>query len=148
MTGWRIGYCGGPQEIMNYVKNFQDHSTSNPTSISQVAALAALQASEEKVKEMCEEFRKRRDLIVSLFSAIPNVSFVKPEGAFYLFCDFSKLGDSEQIAKRMLDEVNVAAIPGDSFGAPGFMRISFSTSQERIKEGVRRIQSWIQKNCS
>ena len=149
MTGWRIGYAAGPQEIMDYVSKFQDHSTSNPTSISQMAALQALAEPEELIKKMRDEFRKRRDLIIQAFDKIPQVSYIKPEGAFYLFCDFSKLakiGDSEAIAKMILDDVNVAVIPGDSFGAPGFLRLSFATSQERITEGVKRIASWINKH--
>jgi aspartate aminotransferase len=146
MTGWRIGYSAGSEEIMEYVKKFQDHTTSNPTSISQEAAIQALHEPEDKIKAMCQIFKERRDLIVSLFDTIPEVSYIKPQGAFYLFCDFSRLGKSEEIAKRILDDVNVAVIPGDSFGAPGFIRLSFATSNERIQEGVKRIKEWIKKN--
>jgi aspartate aminotransferase len=146
MTGWRIGYSAGSEEIMEYVKKFQDHTTSNPTSISQEAAIQALHEPEDKIKAMCQIFKERRDLIVSLFDTIPEVSYIKPQGAFYLFCDFSRLGKSEEIAKRILDDVNVAVIPGDSFGAPGFIRLSFATSNERIQEGVKRIREWIKKN--
>ena len=145
MTGWRIGYAAGPLEVMDYVQKFQDHSTSNPTSISQFAALEALKASDEGIKTMCQEFKKRRDLMVSLVSQIPQIRYIKPEGAFYLFCDFSRLGEAEQVAKRILDEVNVAVIPGESFGAPGFIRLSFATSTERIQEGIRRIAQWIKQ---
>lgn len=143
MTGWRIGYAAGPQAIMDYIKNFQDHSTSNPTSISQAAALQALQMPDDSVVAMRGEFEKRRDLMVSLASTIPGLKFVKPDGAFYLFCDISFLGDSEAAAKKILDEASVAVIPGDSFGAPGFVRLSFATSQERIREGISRIAAWI-----
>jgi aspartate aminotransferase len=148
MTGWRIGYAAGPAEVMNYMKNLQDHSTSNPTSISQKAALAALKAPETGVQAMREEFRKRRDLMMSLVAAVPGVSFIKPEGAFYLFCDFSKYGRCADIAQRILNDVNVAVIPGDGFGAEGFLRLTFSTSQERISEGVSRIKQWIEKSSS
>ena len=145
MTGWRIGYCAGPQEIMEYIKKFQDHTTSNPTSISQVAALQALKSSDKSILDMCKEFRARRDLMMAAMDKIPQVRYVRPGGAFYLFCDFSKFGDSEVVAKRILDETNVAVIPGDGFGAPGFLRLSFSTSQARIQEGTKRIAEWIEK---
>ena len=143
MTGWRIGYAAGPQEIMDYVKNFQDHSTSNPASISQAAALEALQLPDDTIAAMRDEFKKRRELMMSLVSQIPEIRFVRPGGAFYLFCDISKLGDSDVVAKKILDEVNVALIPGSGFGAPGFVRLSFATSQERIKEGITRVGQWI-----
>ena len=145
MTGWRIGYCAGDQEIMNYIQKFQDHSTSNPTSISQAAALEALQASAESVTGMRDEFKKRRDFMMSLLDKVPEISYIKPNGAFYLFCDFSKFGDSEAAAKQILDDMKVAVIPGDGFGAPGYLRLSFSTSMERIEEGIQRIASWIKK---
>jgi len=143
MTGWRIGYCAGDQEIMDYIQKFQDHTTSNPTSISQVAALAALQASPDSIMKMREEFKKRRDLMMSLLDKVPEISYIKPNGAFYLFCDFSQFGNSEAVAKQILDEMKVAVIPGDGFGAPSFLRLSFSTSMEQIEEGIKRIASWI-----
>jgi aspartate aminotransferase len=146
MTGWRIGYCAGPAEIMEYVKKFQDHTTSNPTSISQVAALQALKSSDESITSMCKEFKARRDLMTSALDKIPQIRYIRPGGAFYVFCDFSKLGESEVIAKRILDETNVAVIPGDGFGAPGFIRLSFSTSQARIQEGTKRIAQWVKEN--
>lgn len=146
MTGWRIGYAAGNAEIMAYVKKFQDHSTSNPCSISQAAALQALQEPKEKVDAMRDIFQARRDLITSLFDSIPEVSYIKPQGAFYIFCDFSKLGSSFDVAKRIIEEVNVAIIPGEGFGAPGYMRLSYATSNERIEEGVKRIAQWIKNN--
>jgi aspartate aminotransferase len=146
MTGWRIGYAAGPAEIMGYMKNLQDHSTSNPTSISQKAAVAALKAPEDSIKLMRDEFKVRRDLMMSLIDEIPGVSYIKPEGAFYLFCDFSKYGPCAEVAKKILNEVNVAVIPGDGFGAEGYLRLTFCTSQERIREGVRRIKEWIERS--
>jgi aspartate aminotransferase len=146
MTGWRIGYAAGPADIMGYMKNLQDHSTSNPTSISQKAAVAALKAPEDTIKLMRDEFKVRRDLMMSLIDGIPGVSYIKPEGAFYLFCDFSKYGPCAEVAKRILNEVNVAVIPGDGFGAEGYLRLTFCTSQERIREGVRRIKEWIERS--
>lgn len=143
MTGWRIGYAAGNADVMTYVKNLQDHSTSNPSTISQYAALQALKEPKEKVEDMRKTFEKRRDLITSLFDEIEEVQYITPQGAFYLFCDFSKLGDSFEVAKQIIEEVNVAIIPGEGFGAPGYMRLSFATSDERIKEGVQRIAKWI-----
>ncbi|MCK5082368.1 MAG: pyridoxal phosphate-dependent aminotransferase, partial [Candidatus Omnitrophica bacterium] len=148
MTGWRIGYAAGPEEIMGYVKKLQDHSTSNPSSISQMAALQALKEPEESIIAMRDEFKRRRDLITSAFDQIPEVDYIKPEGAFYLFCNFSKLGASFEVAKQILDDVNVAIIPGEGFGAPGFMRLSFATSTERIQEGTKRIAGWIKEHSS
>lgn len=146
MTGWRIGYAAGPEEIMEYVKILQDHSTSCPSSISQAAALAALNEPEEKIQAMCAEFKKRRDTMMSCLDEIKNISYIKPDGAFYLFCDFSQIGESLEVAKRIINEVNVAIIPGEGFNAPGFMRLSFATSLERIQEGIKRIAQWIEKN--
>lgn len=143
MTGWRIGYAAGPVEIMEYIKKYQDHSTSNPTSISQAAAVAALKASSESVDAMCKIFKARRDLMLKCLDKIPQISYIRPDGAFYVFCDFSKVGDGADIAKRMLDDVKVAGIPGDGFGAPEYIRLSFSTSDAKIIEGVRRIGEWI-----
>ena len=147
MTGWRIGYCAGKKEIIDYIKKLQDHSTSNPCSISQAAALEAIKSPEETIIAMRDEFKSRRELIMSGIDAIDTVSYIRPEGAFYLFCDISKLGNSLDVAKRILDEVNVAMIPGEGFGAPGFARLSFATSAERIKEGTKRIADWVKKNA-
>ena len=148
MTGWRIGYAAGREDVMEYVKKFQDHATSNPASISQAAAVQALREPEDGIRAMREEFRKRRDLMAAELKGVPQVSYVLPQGAFYLFCDFSKLGPSERIARQILDDVKVATIPGDSFGAPGFIRLSFATSAERIQEGTKRIKDWIRQHAS
>lgn len=145
MTGWRIGYAGASQEIMAVMKKFQDHSTSNPSSISQAAALQALNEPNSLTGSFREKFEQRRNLITSLIDDIPELSYIKPQGAFYLFCDFSKLGESMEVAKRILDETKVAIIPGEGFGAPGYMRLSFATSDDNIKEGIKRIGEWIKK---
>ncbi|MBU0469344.1 MAG: pyridoxal phosphate-dependent aminotransferase [Candidatus Omnitrophica bacterium] len=147
MTGWRIGYCAANEEILGYITKLQDHSTSCPSSISQKAALQALSETKEYFTAMREEFKKRRDLITSAFDEVDEISYIMPQGAFYLFCDFSKLGESLEVAKNILNDVNVAMIPGDSFGSPGFMRLSFATSSERILEGTKRIKAWIKKQA-
>lgn len=142
MTGWRIGYAAGPVEIMEYIKKYQDHSTSNPTSISQAATTAALLASNDTVEAMCKVFKARRDLILQCLDKIPSISYIKPQGAFYVFCNVSKIGDGATVAKQMLDEIKVAVIPGDSFGAPDYIRLSFATSEAKIQDGLARIAKW------
>ena len=146
MTGWRIGYCAGAAEIMGWVKKLQDHSTSNPSSISQMAALAALQSPEEIVLDMKAKFRERRDLLMKGIDGISELSYIRPAGAFYLFCDVSSLGNSFTFAQNILNEKFVAMIPGEGFGAPGFVRMSFATSQEKIQEGIKRIAQWVQES--
>ncbi len=145
MTGWRIGYAAGPMEVMEYVKKYQDHSTSNPASISQAAAAAALNASDESIEAMRKVFESRRDLMLKCLEGVPEIRAIRPQGAFYVFCDCSKVGGTA-IASQMLDDVKVAVIPGDSFGAPDYIRLSFSTSESRIKEGVDRMARWIRTN--
>ncbi len=147
MTGWRIGYLGAPLEIAEAIKKLQDHATSNPTSISQMATLAALKDAGQTVALMKNEFKQRRDLIVSCLNQIREISYIYPQGAFYIFCNISKLKmGSVELAEKILNDVKVAVIPGDGFGADDYIRLSFSTSQERIQEGVRRIGEWIKIN--
>jgi len=145
MTGWRIGWTVGPQALIDAINKLQDHTTSNPTSISQMAALAALKADDTTINAMREEFQKRRDLMIRWLNQIPEIRYVPAQGAFYIFCDVSRLGDGAVLAKRMLDQINVAVIPGEGFGSSGFIRLSFATSQEKIEEGMRRIKEWIKK---
>ncbi len=144
MTGWRIGFFGASKEIAQNVKKIQDHSTSNPSSISQMAALAALKGPVNNLEDMKKEFVKRRDFILKCLDKIPEISYIYPKGAFYVFCNVSKLGeDSVSIAKEILDKTNVACIPGQGFGADQYIRLSFATSTERIEEGIRRISEWV-----
>jgi len=146
MTGWRIGYAAGPLNIMQAISNLQDHSTSNPASISQKAAVAALAGSQELVEKMRVEFSKRRDYICQRFDKMKNVSYIKPQGAFYIFCDISKTGlKSMEFTKRLLEEANVAVVPGEPFGADNYVRLSFATSMENIKKGLDRIEQWLAK---
>ncbi len=148
MTGWRIGYAAGPMEIMEYIKKFQDHSTSNPSSISQAAAVEALKAPAESIDQMCQVFKKRRDLMLQCLDRVGQLSYIRPEGAFYVFCDFSKVGDAALIAQKILDDVKVAGIPGDGFGAPQYIRFSFATSEARIQEGIARVAQWIARQTA
>jgi aspartate aminotransferase len=146
MTGWRIGYAAGPLQAMEAISNLQDHSTSNPASISQKAALAALKGPQDCVEAMRIEFQKRRDYMCSRFDNMKDISYVRPQGAFYIFCDISKTGlKSLEFTKRLLEEANVAVIPGEPFGWDNYVRLSFATSMENIKRGLDRIEQWLAK---
>ena len=149
MTGWRIGYAGGPSNIMDAISNLQSHATSNPASISQKAALAALTSDQSCVDVMRGEFEKRRNYMVDRINGIKGMSCVKPEGAFYVFADISGLElGSVELATRLLDEIKVAVVPGAGFGADSFIRFSFATSADNIKKGLDRIESWVKNRRS
>ncbi len=146
MTGWRIGYLGGPQDVVEAISKLQDHSTSNPNSIAQKAAFAALTAPDDFVKSMRQEFEKRRDFCIERIGKIKKIKAIKPEGAFYIFCDISKTKlDSTEFAEKLLNDELVAVIPGESFGRDDYIRISFATSMERLETGLNRIDNLISK---
>lgn len=149
MTGWRIGYLGAAADIAEAVSRVQDHTTSNPVSISQKAAVAALQAPGTFIATMVEEFRRRRDYLIQSLSEVKNISYVRPQGAFYVFCNIKKTGlDSQAFANRLLDEAQVALIPGNSFGRDDYVRLSFATSMEQIVKGMDRIKEWFDQRVS
>ena len=146
MTGWRLGYTVGPEAVIKAMSKLQSQSTSNPTSFVQYAALAALEMDDMVIAEMREVFKERRDLIVSGLRAIEGVECVEPQGAFYVFPDFSsyigeRFEDDLALAAFLLDEAQVALVPGSAFGAPGHMRLSYATSDAMIEEGLRRIKA-------
>jgi aspartate aminotransferase len=151
MTGWRCGWAVGPAEVIAACNAIQSHSTSNVSSISQKAALAAVNGPQGFVREMLEEYRKRRDALHAWLTADPRIKCVKPNGAFYLFIDISALlspdgiRTSGEFAERLLHEAHVAVTAGEGFEAPGFLRISYATSMDQLKEGTRRIQAFIEK---
>jgi len=155
MTGWRIGYAAGPKEIIHAMSNLQSHSTSNPTSIAQKAALAALEGPQESLRDMVTEFAKRRNYIVERLNSIRGISCLKPKGAFYVFPDVSEIigrtfedqliKDSVFLAKILLDEANVAVVPGLAFGADKYLRLSYATSMENISRGLDRIEEMVNK---
>lgn len=157
MTGWRIGYAAGPVEVIKAMSNLQSHSTSNPASISQKAALSAICGAQEETKRMVEEFRRRRDYAVERLSRIKGVSCLKPHGAFYLFVNISEIlkkkykekniENSFSLAEILLSQAQVAVVPGSVFGAEGYMRISFATSMENIAKGLDRIEDFA-RHCS
>jgi aspartate aminotransferase len=151
MTGWRCGWALGPEPVIAACNALQSHSTSNVTSISQKATLAALTGPQASVSEMLAEYRRRRDNLHQWLSVDPRIRCAKPSGAFYLFVDISALLSPEGVptsaafAQALLDEAHVALTAGEAFEAPGFLRISYATSMERLREGADRIASFIAK---
>lgn len=147
MTGWRIGYAAGPEEVISAMSRIQSHSTSNPTSISQAAALEALRGPQEEVERMRAEFERRRKLICGKLDEIEGIRYFRPKGAFYVFVDVSafyeKLGvrGSVEFADHLLEKAKVALVPGVAFGDDRCVRLSFATSDEAIVEGLERIKA-------
>ncbi len=155
MTGWRIGYCAAPLEIAKACSKLQGQYTSGASSIAQKAAEAAYTGSQECVTEMCKAFRRRRDLVVELASQVPGFKVNVPEGAFYLFPEVSELlgkryGDriietSGDLAMYLLEEGHVATVDGAAFCAPGYIRFSYATSDDNIREALARITEAVKK---
>ena len=146
MTGWRIGYAAGPKNVLDAMATLQSHSTSNPTSISQYAALEALTGDQGSVREMVQEFQRRRDRLVNGLNALPGLSCFNPQGAFYAWCNVSTLGlPADTVARRWLEEVFLAIVPGEGFGSAQHVRFSFATSIGVIEEGLSRLKQWINK---
>ncbi|MFQ5952690.1 MAG: pyridoxal phosphate-dependent aminotransferase [Candidatus Omnitrophota bacterium] len=147
MTGWRIGYMAAQKDIVKAVTTLQSHSTSNPCSISQAAAECALKSDLDKLMNANrKEFEKRRDVLIENLSSEERIVPFKPSGAFYLFCDISQFGmDSMTFSKKLLEEKQVAVIPGGPFGDDRYVRMSFATDLKTIKEGTRRIKDWTSK---
>ena len=149
MTGWRCGWAIGPKDMITQCNVVQGHSTSNINSITQKAGIAALTGPQDGVTTMLNEYRKRRDAVHGWLTADPRFQCVKPGGAFYLFPYVADLlspngiRNTGELAELMLKEVAVAVTPGEGFDAPGFFRLSYATSIERLKEGVSRMQSFV-----
>ncbi|MBE3519546.1 MAG: pyridoxal phosphate-dependent aminotransferase [Firmicutes bacterium] len=151
MTGWRIGYAGGPKEVIKAMGDLQSHATSNPTSISQKAALAALTGPTEPLERMRQEFKKRRDYIVERAAKMPGFRCQIPNGAFYIYPDVSGLigkslgarviTSSSVLAEILLEKARIAVVPGEAFGTSANLRFSYATSMERIKEGMDRLEA-------
>lgn len=141
MTGWRIGYALGPREWIKAMTCVQSHSTSNPTSISQQAAIEALTGSQDSVARMLQAYNERRDWLIPALNDLPGVTCATPEGAFYAFPSVKGTGlTSEELTTRLLERAHVAVTPGDAFGAPGYLRLSYATSLEKLEMGVERIR--------
>lgn len=153
MTGWRIGYAAAPLEIAKLMASLQSHMASNPNSIAQEATVAALNGPQDCVAEMCKAFKERRDYIFEREEAIPLLSALKPEGAFYLFvdvsatygksCDGQKIASAADFAALLLEKKYVAVVPCADFGMPDYIRLSYATSLELIREGMDRIEAFV-----
>lgn len=146
MTGWRIGYAAGPAQLIGAMKKIQSQSTSNPTSIAQVAAQAALEGSQECVAEMVVAFKTRHEYVVAALNQINGVSCIPADGTFYAFPSFQDIIDNDErfeddiaLAEFLLNEAGVALVPGSAFGAPGNMRLSFATSMDILEDAISRI---------
>lgn len=155
MTGWRIGYAAGPREIMAAAGRMQSQSTSNATSIAQYAAIAALEGDQSCVEKMRAEYAKRRDYIVSRLRAIPGVACGEPQGAFYVFPRVSAfygkkhrgqaITGSLALSEALLAHAHVATVPGSGFGGDGYIRLSYATSMEKIREGLDRLEKFVRE---
>ncbi|HPZ09262.1 MAG TPA: pyridoxal phosphate-dependent aminotransferase [Candidatus Eremiobacteraeota bacterium] len=144
MTGWRLGYCAGPEELISSMTSLQDHMTSNPSSISQIAAVEAISGEQEDVKIMLQEFTKRRSFLVDTLNRFPLISCSPPGGAFYAFVNIEKTGmNSVTFADKLLSESLVAVIPGKAFGMDNYIRLSFAASREALEKGVERIEKFL-----
>ena len=149
MTGWRIGYAAGPKEIIKAIAKIQSQSTSNPTSISQAAAVEALNGTQSFIKERADSFKKRRDFVVDSLNKIEGISCLRPEGAFYVFPNCKKLlgkktkvKNDKDFVEKLLVKSQVAVVQGSAFGLDGYFRISYATSTENLKKAMERIKSF------
>jgi aspartate aminotransferase len=148
MTGWRIGYAAGPEVLINAMKNIQSQSTSNPTSIAQVAATTALEGDQSYIKESTKVFKQRHDYLYQELNKIKGIHCPASQGTFYIFPDMEEImerldgiNDDLQFAEFLLEKAKIAVVPGSAFGAPGCIRISFATSMENLEEGIRRLDA-------
>lgn len=154
MTGWRIGYAAGESVLIKAMTNVASHSTSNPASVSQYAAIAAYNGPQESIETMRQAFEKRLNTIFPRLSALPGVTCVKPQGAFYLFPNIRKMSEACGFAHvsdwvtALLDEEKVAVVPGAGFGMPDFIRLSYATSLENLENALDRIEHFIKKHIN
>ncbi|MDC3000660.1 pyridoxal phosphate-dependent aminotransferase [Candidatus Pelagibacter sp.] len=149
MTGWRIGYAAGPKEIISAIRKIQSQSTSNPSSISQAAAVEALNGKQDFIKKRAKSFKERRDFVVKSLNNIDGISCLKPNGAFYVFPNCKKLLNKRtklkkdtDFVQKLLEKQNVAAVQGSAFGLDGYFRISYATSMAKLKIAMARIKKF------
>ena len=149
MTGWRIGYAGGPKEIIKAIRKVQSQSTSNPSSVSQAAAVEALNGTQKFINVRSKEFKKRRDFVVKSLNNIKGINCLTPNGAFYVFPSCrgllnkkTKLKKDTDFVKKLLEKANVAVVQGSAFGLEGHFRISYATSMKNLKKAMERIKSF------
>jgi aspartate aminotransferase len=154
MTGWRIGYAAGNQQIIKAMTDLASHSTSNPTTTAQFASIAAYEGTQVPVEEMRQAFEERLNIIYDQLVAIPGFSCVKPQGAFYLFPNVKKAAEwtgyanVDDFAKALLEEAKVAVIPGSGFGAPDNIRLSYATSLQLLEKAIQRIHSFVEQKMA
>jgi aspartate aminotransferase len=151
MTGWRIGYAAGPTALVGAISMLQGQQTSNPSTIAQAAAVAALTGSQDALGPMVAEFHRRRDFICDGINAIDGLSVVRPDGAFYVFVNardaFARVGakDGDDFAFKMLESASVGTVGGNDFGSPDHFRISYATSMDQLERGLDAISRWLKK---
>jgi aspartate aminotransferase len=149
MTGWRLGYTIAPAPLAAAMTKIQEHSTSNPSSISQKAAVEALLGPQDEVERMVAEYRRRRDFFARRVDEIGHIAYRLPDGAFYFFADFSHwirrrgLADDNALSMDILEKLGIILVPGSAFGAPNYLRISYATAMADIEEGLRRIEAYL-----
>lgn len=150
MTGWRLGYAMGPKNLISAINKLQSHSTSNPTSIAQKAALQALNGPQDSIQEMLAQYRVRRDFLIPALNAIPGITCPMPDGAFYAYptvsAHFGKSGIESALdfATKLLEDQHVAVVPGEAFGTADQIRISYAASMDDLEKGVERIAKFVQ----
>jgi len=153
MTGWRIGYAIVPEPLAAAMTKIQEHSTSNPCSISQKAAVEALNSDPRAVQAMVDEYRRRRDFFAGRIDQIGHITYVMPDGAFYFFADFShdialkKFKDDNQLAMDILEKLNIILVPGSAFGAVNYLRISYATSMNDIAAGLDKLEAYLRQGA-
>ncbi|MDR1070696.1 MAG: pyridoxal phosphate-dependent aminotransferase [Gracilibacteraceae bacterium] len=155
MTGWRIGYAWGPRKVMDKINAFQSHLTSGATSIAQWAALGVMRESEADMRKMRDAFQARRSLICGLLAVMPLISFPEPQGAFYVFINIKNclnksykgqlLQDDIEFCAALLEAELVAVVPGSAFFAPGYLRVSYATGEDAIREGMSRLRRFLEE---
>ena len=149
MTGWRIGYAGGPKDIIKAIAKIQSQSTTNPSSISQAAAVEALNGKQDFISIRSKAFQERRDFVVNSLNSINGINCLKPEGAFYVFPNCkkllnkkTKLKTDKDFVEKLLEKAEVAVVQGSAFGLDGYFRISYATSMENLKKAMQRIKTF------
>ena len=149
MTGWRIGYAAGPKDIIKAIGKIQSQSTSNPSSVSQAAAVEALNGSQDFIQERSDAFKRRRDFVVKSLNNIKGINCLTPNGAFYVFPSCkgllnkkTKLKSDTDFVQKLLEKENVAVVQGSAFGLEGYFRISYATSMDNLEKAMQRIKSF------
>ena len=149
MTGWRIGYAAGPKDIIKAIGKIQSQSTSNPSSVSQAAAVEALNGSQDFIQKRSDAFKQRRDFVVKSLNNIKGINCLTPNGAFYVFPSCkgllnkkTKLKSDTDFVQKLLEKENVAVVQGSAFGLEGYFRISYATSMDNLEKAMQRIKSF------